>query len=80
MHLVAPILPCNYYSNLAHKANECNIHSDNLFCDYCGKKGHHEAICFVKFSKQKQHQLPRQNLPASSIAPQPKAKAPRPST
>jgi len=41
MHLVAPILPsCNYCGNLAHKANECNVPSEDLFCDYCGKEGH----------------------------------------
>ncbi len=54
MHLVAPILPfCNYYGNLAHKANECNIPSEDLFCDYYGKEGHHETVCFTKFLKQK---------------------------
>jgi hypothetical protein len=40
MHLTAPILPCNYSGNPAHKANECNIPSEDLFCDYCGKEGH----------------------------------------
>jgi hypothetical protein len=50
MHLVARILPsCNYYGNPAHKTNECNNPSKDLFCDYCGKEGHQEAICFVKF-------------------------------
>jgi hypothetical protein len=39
MHLVAPILPsCNYWSNPIHKANECNIPSEDIFCDYYGKK------------------------------------------
>jgi hypothetical protein len=39
MHSVAPILPSyNYYGNPIHKANECNILSEDLFCDYCGKK------------------------------------------
>ncbi len=52
MHLVAPILPsCNYCGNLAHKANECNIFSEDLFCDYYGKEGHQEAVCFAKFPK-----------------------------
>ncbi len=38
VHSVAPILPsCNYYDNPAHKANECNIPSKDLFYDYCGK-------------------------------------------
>ncbi len=81
MHLVAPILPsCNYCGNLAHKANECNVPFEDLFCDYCGKEGHQEVVYFAKFPEQKQFHLPQQNLPASSIAPQPKAKAPQPST
>jgi hypothetical protein len=79
--LVAPILPSyNYCGNLAHKANECNIPSKDVFCDYCGKERHQEVVCFAKFSKSKQFRLPWQNLPASSIAPQPKAKALQPST
>ncbi len=69
-HLAAPILPsCNYYGNPAHKASECNIPSEDLFCDYCGKEGHHEVVCFAKFSEQKKLRLPRQNLPASSAVP-----------
>ncbi len=41
VHSTAPILPsCNFCDNLAHKANECNIPSEDLFCDYCGKEGH----------------------------------------
>jgi hypothetical protein len=81
MHLVAPILPSyNYYGNFTHKANECNMPSKDLFCDYCGKEGHQETICFAKFPEQKQLQLPRQNLPTSCATPQPKAKAPQPST
>ncbi len=48
MHLAAPILPsCKYSGNLAHKANECNIPSKDLFCDYCGKDRHHEVVCFA---------------------------------
>jgi len=55
VHLVAPILPFyNYYGNLTHKASECNIPSEDLFCDYCGKERHHEVVCFAKFPKQKQ--------------------------
>jgi len=70
MHLVAPILPsCNYYGNHARKASECNIPSEDLFFDYYGKEGHQEVVCFAKFPEQKQLQLPRQNLPTSSIAP-----------
>ncbi len=81
VHLVAPVLPsCNYCGNPAHKASECNIPSEDLFCDYCRKKGHQEAVCFAKFLKRKELQLPRQTLPASSFAPQPKAKARQPST
>ncbi len=54
VHLATPILPsCNYYGNLAHKVSECNIPSEDLFCDYCGKEGHHEAICFAKFLEWK---------------------------
>jgi hypothetical protein len=76
-----PILPSyNYYSNPTHKASECNFISKDLFCDYCGTEGHQEAVCFVKFPKQKQLWLPWQNLLASFVAPQPKAKAPQPST
>ncbi len=79
MHLVAPILPsCNYFSNPAHKANECNIPSEDLFCDYCEKEGHQEAVCFAKFLKRKQLWLPWQNLLGSSIVAQPKAKALQP--
>jgi hypothetical protein len=54
MHLVAPILlSCIYCGNLAHKASECNIPFEDLFCDYCGKDGHQEAVCFAKFPEQK---------------------------
>jgi hypothetical protein len=54
MHSAAPILPSyNYCGNLAHKAIECNILSEDLFCDYCGKEGHQEVVCFAKFSKWK---------------------------
>ncbi len=50
VHLAAPILPsCNYYGNPAHKANERNIPSKDLFCDYCGKEGHQKIVCFAKF-------------------------------
>jgi hypothetical protein len=73
VHSAPPILPsCNYCGNLAHK--ECNIPFEDIFCDYYGKEGHKEAICFAKFLERKQ--LPQQNLLTSSIAPQPKAKAP----
>ncbi len=55
VHSVAPILPsCNYCGNPTHKVSECNILSKDLFCDYCGKGGHQEAICFAKFLEQKQ--------------------------
>jgi hypothetical protein len=41
MHSAAPILPSyNYYGNPAHKVNDCNILSEDLFCDYYGKEGH----------------------------------------
>jgi len=54
VHFVAPTLPsCNYYGNPTHKANECIIPFEDLFCDYCGKEGHQEAICFVKFLERK---------------------------
>ncbi len=60
MHSVTPILPsCNYCGNLAHKASECNIFSKDLFCDYCGKKGHQEAVYFTKFLEWKQLRLSR---------------------
>jgi hypothetical protein len=81
VHSVTPIVPsCNYYGNPAHKASECNIPFEDLFYDYYGKAGHQEAVHFAKFSKWKQLQLPRQNLPKSSATPQSKAKAPQPST
>jgi hypothetical protein len=75
VHLATPILPSyNYCGNLAHKASQCNIPSKDLFCDYCGKEGHQESICFAKFPERKQLRLQRQNLPTPSIVPQPKAK------
>jgi hypothetical protein len=47
MYLVAPILPsCNYCDNPTHKASECNIPFEDFFCDYCGKEGHQEVVCF----------------------------------
>jgi hypothetical protein len=59
MHSATPILPSyNYYGNPTHKASECNIPSKDLFCDYCGKEGHHEVVRFAKFLKYKQLQLP----------------------
>jgi hypothetical protein len=61
---------------LAHKASECNIPFEDLFCDYCGKEGHQKVVFFVKFPKWKQLQLPHQKLPTSYVAPQLKAKAP----
>ncbi len=80
MHLVVPILPSyNYCGNLAHKVSECNIPSEDFFCDYCGKE-RIKTVFFVNFLEWKQLRLPRQNMPTSSIAPQPKAKAPQPST
>jgi len=55
VHLAAPILPSfNYYGNLAHKANECNIPFEDLFCDYYGKEGHQEVVYFAKFLQRKQ--------------------------
>jgi hypothetical protein len=80
MHSTTPILPsCNYCGNPTHKTSECNILFDNLFYDSCGKEGHQEVICFAKFSKRKQLQLPQQNLPTFFVPPQLKAKAPQPS-
>jgi hypothetical protein len=76
VHSAAPIRPsCNYYGNLAHKATKCNIPSEDFFCDYYGKKRHQEVVYFAKFLKRKQLRLLGQNLPSSSIAPQPKTKA-----
>jgi hypothetical protein len=81
VHSATPILPsCNYCDNPAHKASECNILSEDIFCDYCGKEGHQESVYFAKFPERKQLRLQQQNLPASSAVPQPKAKAPQPST
>ncbi len=54
VHLAAPILSsCNYCGNPVHKVSECNIPSEDLFCDYCGKEGHHEAVYFAKFLERK---------------------------
>ncbi len=81
MHLATPILPSyNYCGNPTHKANEWNIPTDDPFCDYCGNKGHQEAVCFAKFLERKQFRLPWQNLLTSSVTPQPKAEVPQPST
>ena len=80
-HFAAPILPsCNYCGNPDHKAHECNIPSEELFCDYCGKEGHQEAVCFAKFPERKQLRQPRQNLPQPAAAPPPKGKAAQPSS
>jgi len=39
VHSVTPILPSyNYCGNLAHKVNECNIPSENLFVIIVGKR------------------------------------------
>jgi len=54
VHSVTPILPsCNYCGNLTHKVSECNIPSEDLFCDYCEKEGHQESVCFAKFLERK---------------------------
>jgi hypothetical protein len=81
VHSATPILlSYNYCGNPTHKASECNIPSEDFFCDYCGKEGHQESVCFAKFLERKQLRLQRQNLLASFVVPQPKAKAPQPST
>jgi hypothetical protein len=59
--------------NPAHKVSECNIPSKDIFCDYFGKKGHKKAVCFAKFPKRKELQLPRQILPTSFVAPSTKS-------
>ncbi len=60
VHSATPILPSyNYCGNPAHKASECNIPSEDLFCDYCGKEGHQESVCFAKFPERKQLRLQR---------------------
>jgi hypothetical protein len=77
VHLATPILPsCNYYGNHVHKASEYKIPFEDLFYDYFGKEGHQKDVYFAKFLERKQLRLPQQNLPTSSTAPQPKAKAP----
>jgi hypothetical protein len=54
VHSAAPILhSCNYCGNPAHKAIECNILSEDLFCDYYGKEGHQEVVSFAKFMEWK---------------------------
>ncbi len=70
VHSAKPILPsCNYYNNPTNKTNECNILFEDIFCDYYGKEGHQEVVCFAKFSERKQLRLPWQNLLASSVTP-----------
>jgi hypothetical protein len=55
VHLATPILPSfNYRGNPAHKASECNIPFEDFFCDYYGKEGHQEVICFAEFLAWKQ--------------------------
>ncbi len=52
VHFVAPIFfSCNYYGNLAHKANECNILSKELFCDYCGERRTFGSYLFCQVLK-----------------------------
>ncbi len=54
VHLATPILPfCNYCGNPTHKASECNIPFEDIFCDYYGKKRHHEFVYFAKFPEWK---------------------------
>ncbi len=49
VHSATPILPsCNYYGNPTHKASECNILSEDFFCDYCGKEGHPGSCLFCQ--------------------------------
>jgi len=49
VHSITPILPsCNYCGNLAHKASECNIPFEDLFCDYCGKIGTSGSCLFYE--------------------------------
>jgi len=39
IHLATPVLPSyNYCGNPSHKASEWNIPSEDIFCDYCGKR------------------------------------------
>jgi len=58
VHSATPILPfCNYCGSPTHKASECNIPSEDLFYDYCGKEGHQESVCFAMFLKRKQLRL-----------------------
>ncbi len=50
VHLAAPILTsCNYCGNLAHKASECNILSEDFFCDYWGKKDIRKLFVLLSF-------------------------------
>jgi hypothetical protein len=56
VHSAARILPSyNYCGNPAHKTSECNIPSKDLFCDYCGKEGHQEVVCFAKLPDKSSH-------------------------
>jgi hypothetical protein len=80
-HSTAPILPFyNYCGNLAHKANECNILSEDFLMIIVRKRDIRKLFVFAKFPKWEKLQLPWRNLPAFSTTPQPKAKAPQPST
>ncbi len=40
-------------ASLAHKASDYNILFEDFFCDYRGKEGHREAVCFANFPKWK---------------------------
>ncbi len=54
VHSITPILPsCNYCGNPTHKTSECNIPSEDLFCDYYEIDGHQEAVFFAKFLEWK---------------------------
>jgi hypothetical protein len=55
VHSATPILLYNNYcGNRTHKASECNIPFEDLFCDCCGKEGHQEVVYFAKFPNRKQ--------------------------
>jgi len=80
-HSTAPILPSyNYCGNFAHKANECNIPSEDFFMIIVRKRVIKKLFIFAKFPKWEQLRLPWRNLPTFFATPQPKAKAPQPST
>jgi hypothetical protein len=77
VHLATPILPfCNYYGNPFTKLMSATFLSRISLVIIVGKRDIRKLYVLPSFSKRKQLRSPWQNLPTSSVTPQPKAKAP----